>query len=272
MDFAGKTLASRIELRAAQELRWLAETAAALQPQANVATCEVAGGLAVYLGDGSPVNQVVGLGFAAPLEAAEAEAVEDFFGDRGQRPLAVVSPLADASVIERLGERGWVADGFENVLVRALPQGEPIESIEGVEVRECVGDEERSLWAQIAAIAFSSPLEPLPQQISLARVAAARPGARLLLAFVDGRPAACGELSIVDSLAWLSADGTLPHFRRRGAQRALQCARLAMAADAGCTLAVSEALPGSASQRNMERIGFSVAYTRVDLVAPKRGE
>jgi hypothetical protein len=34
--------------------------------------------------------------------------------------------------------------------------------------------------------------------------------------------------------------------------------------DAGCALAVTESVPGSPSQRNMERVGFQVAYTRVD--------
>ena len=43
-------------------------------------------------------------------------------------------------------------------------------------------------------------------------------------------------------------------------------------ARAGCDLAVTESAPGSASQRNMERLGFRIAYTRVDLVAPWHAE
>jgi hypothetical protein len=48
----------------------------------------------------------------------------------------------------------------------------------------------------------------------------------------------------------------------------LQRARLAAAREAGCTLAVTESMPGSASQRNMERLGFSLVYTRVEVLAP----
>ncbi len=272
MIFADTELASRLEHHAAEELHRMVATARNVDPDSAAAVLDVAGGVAVYLGDGSPVNQAIGLGFAGPMTAEDAGALERFFGERGQRPLAVVSPLAHPSVLERLGARGWVAESFENVLVRAIAPGEAFALSDGLEVRECFSDEERSLWAQIAAIAFSAPLEPLAEQIALARVVAARPHARLLIAYVEGRPAAVGELSIESGIAWLSADGTLPHLRRRGAQQALQATRLVMAVDAGCELAVTEAIPGTASQRNMERIGFSVAYTRVDLAAPKRQE
>jgi hypothetical protein len=39
--------------------------------------------------------------------------------------------------------------------------------------------------------------------------------------------------------------------------------RLRFAADQGCDLALMGALPGSASQRNAERQGFRIAYTRL---------
>jgi hypothetical protein len=44
---------------------------------------------------------------------------------------------------------------------------------------------------------------------------------------------------------------------------ALLHARLARAAEAGCDLAVCLAQPGSASQQNIVRRGFTVLYTRV---------
>jgi hypothetical protein len=46
-------------------------------------------------------------------------------------------------------------------------------------------------------------------------------------------------------------------------QTALLHARLARAAEAGCDLAVCLAQPGSTSQRNVVRQGFTVLYTRV---------
>lgn len=265
--FADHELARRLELLAAEEMRRFVRTACDMDPFAEAALLDVAGGVAAYLGAGSPVNQSVGLGFAGPVDAQDIRAIEAFFCERSQRGLVVLSPLADHSVLTQLGRRGWRLDGFENLLVRSLadvPQREESD----VEIVHVSDDEHRDLWGHIAAIGFSAPLEPLPEQLALGRIVSRRPGATLLLALVDGRPAGTGELYCEDGVAWLSADATLPHFRRRGVQRALQLERLRLGADAGCELAVSEALPGSASQRNMERLGFRVAYTRSDLVSP----
>ena len=93
-------------------------------------------------------------------------------------------------------------------------------------------------------------------------------GGICLIGSVDGQPAGTGAVILDSDLAWLSTDATLPQFRRRGLQAALQRARLELARDAGCTIASSEAIPGSASQRNMGRLGFGLAYSRLEIVAP----
>ena len=116
----------------------------------------------------------------------------------------------------------------------------------------------------MAARGFSAPDEPTEAELRLATAATHRDGASFLFGLVDGVHAGTGQLEIADDIGWLSGDTTLPQFRRRGVQGALQRARLELARDAGCTLAVTESVPGSASQRNMERLGFRVAYTRVD--------
>ena len=63
--------------------------------------------------------------------------------------------------------------------------------------------------------------------------------------------------------AILTSDATLPSFRGRGIQSALLRARIWIAGASDCVLAVIEAEPGSSSQRNMERLGFRVAWTDV---------
>jgi GNAT superfamily N-acetyltransferase len=266
---ADSTLAERLEALAADEMRRFVATSRMLDPEGDVASLEIDSGVAIYLGTDSPVNQAVGLGFSGRFTAEQAEALESFYASRGQRGLAVVCPLAHHSLVTRLAERGWVLDAFENVLIRDY-DGDLDEPPDGIEIVEVDDDEGRAVWTAVAAAAFVAPLDPPPAQQALARVVAARPGPRLLLALVDGQPAGTGELYVDDGVAWLSADATLPSFRRRGVQRALQLRRLAMGAEAGCELAVTEAIPGSPSQRNMERLGFRVAYTRADLLAPAR--
>jgi len=48
----------------------------------------------------------------------------------------------------------------------------------------------------------------------------------------------------------------------------LIAARLNEAIAQGCDLATASTLPGGVSQRNYERAGFEVVYTKLTLVAP----
>ena len=66
----------------------------------------------------------------------------------------------------------------------------------------------------------------------------------------------------------LNGDTTLPEYRCLGIQQAIQGVRLDLGVAAGCDIAVSEATPGSTSQRNQERHGFRVAYTRTTWERP----
>lgn len=276
-----KALAAKLERIGARELESFYLTGVELGAAPDSRIMHVCGGVATYMGPGSPLNHAVGIGFDGPFTPGTAEEIEDFFTSRAERAVVTLSPLADPSVADVLGMRGWTLAGFENVLIRELPviseeadelHAEPTESGAGdIEVVEALTEEDRDLWAQVAAVGFSAPLDPLPAQLTVAAVASRRKGSRLFLGYVDGAVAGTGELGVDGGVGWLSADTTLPAYRGRGVQRAIQEFRLAEAARAGCGLAVSEALPGSVSQRNMERLGFRLAYTRVELVAPATG-
>lgn len=50
--------------------------------------------------------------------------------------------------------------------------------------------------------------------------------------------------------------------------RGLAAVGLQLARDAWCDLAVTEVAPGSGSQRNMEGLGFRIAYTHVEFAKP----
>jgi hypothetical protein len=69
------------------------------------------------------------------------------------------------------------------------------------------------------------------------------------------------SLSIQDEIALLGGMTTVPAVRRGGIQQALVAFRLANAAHLGCDLAISNAIPGSSSERNMVRAGFEVVGT-----------
>jgi len=61
----------------------------------------------------------------------------------------------------------------------------------------------------------------------------------------------------------LAGAATVPELRRRGLQNALLQARLRYAWERGCELSMMVTEAGSNSQRNAERQGFRIAYTRI---------
>jgi GNAT superfamily N-acetyltransferase len=97
----------------------------------------------------------------------------------------------------------------------------------------------------------------------LGRVSASSEGNTVFFAEIDGKPVGTGALAMHDGVAILAGASTVPEARKQGAQRALLEARLRHAALHGCDLAMMGAAPGSASQRNAERQGFRIAYTRI---------
>ena len=128
--------------------------------------------------------------------------------------------------------------------------------------------EDRARWAAVSSGAFMAPEPPPAEVVRLADAMAARDDVTLLLGTVEGVDAGTGALWIDDGIGWLLGDATLAEHRGRGVQSALLAERTRLAAEAGCELAVTEARPGSTSQRNMERLGFRVVYTRAEMISP----
>jgi GNAT superfamily N-acetyltransferase len=74
-------------------------------------------------------------------------------------------------------------------------------------------------------------------------------------------------LCFAEGVAFVNGSAVRPAFRRRGAQGSLIRARLDRARELGFSLACSNTMPGTASRRNMERHGFSVAYPKIVMCA-----
>jgi hypothetical protein len=94
------------------------------------------------------------------------------------------------------------------------------------------------------------------------RISAQCSGAYPYLAELDGKPISTGMMFVLGEVAMLAGASTVPEGRNQGAQNALLHARLAHAAEHGCTLAIMGAAPGSQSQKNAQKNGFNIAYTR----------
>ena len=88
------------------------------------------------------------------------------------------------------------------------------------------------------------------------------------MAWRDGAIAGGASFRSFAGVAQLCGSATLPAHRRRGVQSGLLRYRLAEAARRGCDVAVVTTQPGSKSQENVERAGFSLLYVRAVLKRP----
>ncbi len=267
MIHADADLARRLEHLISGKWRDLAALAGRLWPEKHATYIDVAGGAALWIGEGGVINVAAGIGMDGPVGDDDIRRIEDFYARRGVPPMLATCPFADPTLFSVLGRRGWQVTEFENVLAlepAAYPvlEGPP----PGVELRVCTTPEERELFGRTAARGFTDAGDPGVEHIEFGEIMAADLSSTLVLALVDGRPAGTGSVELFESgVAWLSADTTLPEFRGRGIQQAVQRFRVGMARDAGCALAVIESAPGSGSQRNMERLGFRVVYPHLQF-------
>jgi GNAT superfamily N-acetyltransferase len=266
MQFMDFELARRLEMAESFAGRACAEAALRLRPELPVAVEEIAGGVAVFAGADSPVTQAVGVGLNGPVSDADLDRLEEFYTSRGAPVSLEICPLVDLSLYEALAKRGYHLREVSNVLVRLMTPGESFAPpAEGVVVRPAAPHEEQ-LWALAVAQGFAEHF-PVTQSILDVMVGFFhRVDACCFLALVGREVAGGAVVSANDGVGGLFGASTLPAFRRRGVQTALLAARLAWACGRDCNVAVSIAQPGSISQRNIERFGFRVAYTRTKLV------
>lgn len=231
-------------------------------PDRGATWIEVAGTYAMFDGVESPLTQTFGLGVLQPVSETDMETLEEFFRSRGAGVFHEVCPLADNSVFALFNERGYRPFEFSNVMYRPISPDLRLDALlnEQVNVRVS-GKHEVKLWADTAFEGWSEFTEVADFMRELGQVNA-QSDSLSFLAELEGKPIATGSLIMADDIALLAGASTVPTARRQGAQLALLEGRLRYAAAQGCTVAMMVALPGSGSQRNAERHGFRIAYTR----------
>lgn len=273
MLFPGTNLAARIERAESRFMADCSAAAARRRPGADVFATPLAGGFATFTSPGSPLNKISGLGFAGSLEPAALDAVERAYATRGTAVQAEVSTLGDPSVVQLLSARGYVLQGFENVLGLALP-AVGRDAADGIAV-EGSPSSELAAWLDAVVTGFASPdtqgvasHESFPRDLlaGVMQDMASADGLSRFAARRDGALAGGASLRTGEGVALLCGAATLPQHRRRGVQSALLGTRLRVAAAAGCDVAVVTTAPGSKSQENVQRQGFALLYARAVLV------
>lgn len=270
MPFADGALARRLEQSEALGVSEYAEAQARLSP-GSACWEEAGGGRLAFSGPGGPLSRAVGLGLAGPVLPSLLDRVEAFYASRQSACQVDVSPYADRSLTELLGERGYRITEFNTVLVRPLaPADRSLGDGLPVEARPARADEERA-WCAVLCEAFAEEGADPADLEGVARPFFHLPSAVPFGALRDGTWAGAGLLTLRGGLAQLLATGTAVRHRGKGVQTALLKARVARAAADGADLAVCYTLPGSVSQRNVERLGFVPAFTKLVMARETAG-
>ncbi len=263
--FADLALVRRLEGADAAKYADYAHARPNVVPDLNPAVLPVAGGLAVYAGDNSPYSRAVGLGLHGPVAEADFGRVDAFYRGYGIPGQVSLCPLADRSLLALLNRAGYQIEMFMHAWYRDLAPDETFPALARGVLARPIRPGEADLWVSVAFGGGLDSDDALPHRTAIIAAYPYMAHTTCYLAWLDGVPAGAGTLALHDGVAGLFGASTRPSCRNRGVQAALLAVRLADAAAAGCDLALIHTEPGSPSQRNVERLGFRLAYTKVML-------
>lgn len=260
--FVDLALARRLERTEADACAKFVLAHGRVFPAIGAEWIDVGGTWAMYDGPASPLTQTFGLGvFTMPTDE-DFDRLERFFTDRGAPVVHEVSPLAPQEILATLTGRGYRPVEVTSVLFRPISdEPEPGAPNEAIAIRRMKPDE-GDRWADVSIRGWMAEGEMASFFRDLGPVTAAREDTVSLFGEIDGVPIAAASMTIHENVALMAGACTVPEARGRGAQFALHHHRLGLARRMGCDLTMMGAHPGTASQRNAERNGFRIAYTR----------
>ncbi|RYZ07595.1 MAG: GNAT family N-acetyltransferase [Myxococcales bacterium] len=259
----------------ARQLEWahaatcgaVAAAMAVRHPTSAAAHYESAAGMAIFAGSGSPLTQGMAMGLRGPVTATQLDSLEaQLCHSPGDARQLEVTAFSDPSLLRLLAERGYRVTEWQLVWTRAVPQEPAAAPPTGLMVRRMRPGEEE-LYCRVA-LAGALETEDVPTAaIELVLPTTYAEGHEMYLAWLDDEAIGAATVCFADGVAFVMGSGVRPAFRGRGAQGALIRARLSRARELGYSRACSNTQPGTASRRNLERHGFSVAYPKLVLRA-----
>jgi ribosomal protein S18 acetylase RimI-like enzyme len=267
MQFVDKAFARRLESGEEMPQVFYAQAFQKTRPEVGAAWEVICGGHMSFCGLGSPVGRAVALGLDRPFTEADLDRVEAFYREHKAPAQVDLCPMHEPAVFEMFRQRGYGIAELNNVLYPRLETGENFPTpAPGWEIRRARMDEaevsgaivESAFFPDGAPEAFRGLIAPFYS------IEQALP----FVASVENKLVACGTGLILreHKVFALCGAGTLAEYRGRGLQTALLRARMAGAVAAGCEYAVVVTQGGTTSQRNAERLGFRVAYSKVTVI------
>jgi len=268
MHFVDRALARRFESAEEMPQVYHAQWCEMNQPSVGAAVEEIAGGHMIFAGLGSPIGRAVGMGFATSVTEADFDQLEAFYFSRKAPSQTDYCPLTDISLLEIARKRGYTIAELNNVLARKIDAGEKFPLPPGTfTIRPSAPEEGPAFSSILRRCFFPNGGEPQGFDNMLLPMFSF-PGSLTFVAEIDGHLVATGAgLRIAGHrIVGLYGAGTLKENRGRGLQTAMLQTRMRVAAESGCEYAVIVTQGGTTSQRNAERLGFRVAYSKATLI------
>jgi len=259
--FSDKTLAQRIERVDGLSNAAFVETRAKLFPESKAGWRGIGGAFAMFDSPQSPLTQVFALGLFQDVSTDLMEEIEDFFRRHNASVFIEVCPLADVSVSNLLHERGYQPVEQSNVLVKLIDEEPLLKPQSDVQVRLTHKDEKEA-WANALGKGWANGEEISEEFLDFFKISYETDGTYCFAAVLNDEIIAGGVMNLREGVAALAGVSTVAKHRRKGAQNALFNFRINFAREHNCDIATVVTLPGSDSQRNAERNGFRVVYTR----------
>jgi len=151
-------LLQMLQTIAVSMLKCVAQGEVARQSSCPIERIEVAGGVGIFMGAGSPLTRSLGMGTCGDVAEVEVEEVENFFQSRGASVRIAVSdrtPSSLTSILERRGySRSLPMSNWYLQLGNRPPEVKSDVTIESAEI------ERADLWAQTVGIGFQEADKP----------------------------------------------------------------------------------------------------------------
>lgn len=231
--------------------------------------------MALCVSPGSPLNKVLGLGLGSDVSDEDLDAIDEFYDQHGVASQIELCPLAVDGLPGRLAARGYILQGFENQLARAMNGGagpSPFPASDAFSIEPTGSEDDEELWADVVATGFAAGEQKAAHDVALTLgdlrgvMRGFRHESQLrYLVRENGLAIGGGAAYVIDGVVGLTGTATVPSHRGRGVQHAL-VARMLRDAAGRADLAIATTAPGSRSQRTFERFSFNVIYTRAVFI------
>jgi GNAT superfamily N-acetyltransferase len=267
MHFVDKAFARRLESVEEMPQVMYARMFQKTRPDIGAAEEEICGGHMIFAGLGSPIGRATGAGLDRSFTKDDVDRIEQFYRAHNAPSQVDLCPMHEPAVFEMFKERGYAIAELNNVLYRKLDVDEKFPSAPvGCEIRRSLLVEAETAGAIVESAFFPDGAPEAYRGLVAPFYQMER--ALAFVASLNGKLVACGTGLVIPEhkVFALCGAGTLAAFRGRGLQTALLRARMAAAVAAGCEYAAVVTQGGTTSQRNAERLGFRLAYSKVTVI------